>query len=194
MLRVAVGKRDTVALLVQPGGEMNGDRRLADSAFAICDYDNHAPHHILHEGMLASIIYGWLTRRLAGEMGCRHAGLLASKHDHMTSCRSADKPDCRPDVKKAIRHVSMHARWQADQCGRNDRQSCWHVSKQTCKSSEWCDVKTAAGTHAMSAAWRVGHARPVSLSARGHAISHSCRLAVMQDRPTAGMPEGGHVS
>ena len=42
MLGVAVGERDAVPLLVQPGGEMDGERRFADAPLGICDHDNHA--------------------------------------------------------------------------------------------------------------------------------------------------------
>ena len=41
MLGVAVGERDAVPLLVQPGGQVNGERRFADAAFGICNHDNH---------------------------------------------------------------------------------------------------------------------------------------------------------
>ena len=40
MLRVAIGERDAVPLLVQPGGQVNGERRFADASFGIRDHDN----------------------------------------------------------------------------------------------------------------------------------------------------------
>ena len=61
VLRVAIGERDGVPLLVQPGGQVNGERRFADAAFGICDYDNHVSDHIPPADMLASNMCGRLT-------------------------------------------------------------------------------------------------------------------------------------
>jgi len=41
LLGVAIGERNAVPLLVQPGGEMNGDGRFPDSALGIGDGNNH---------------------------------------------------------------------------------------------------------------------------------------------------------
>jgi hypothetical protein len=61
MLGVAVGERDGVPLLVQPGGQVDGECRFADPALGICDNDNHATDHTPAAGMLASNMCSKLT-------------------------------------------------------------------------------------------------------------------------------------
>ena len=64
MLGVAIGERDGVALVMKPGGQVNGERRFADPAFGICNHDNHATDLTLFADMLAS--------NICSKMACQH--------------------------------------------------------------------------------------------------------------------------
>jgi hypothetical protein len=72
-----------VPLLVQPGGEVNGDGRFADTAFGICDHDNHDPDTTTPAGTSASIMCITLESQNEGIMAVRHdstyGGILSGR-------------------------------------------------------------------------------------------------------------------
>ena len=112
MLRVAIGERDGVPLLMQPGGQVNGKCRFADTAFGICDHDNHGPDHTPLAGWLASNMCiippgqqesqraswqestqaWWQASALAGKMASPHLGMNARRHDGRKTGQRSSKP------------------------------------------------------------------------------------------------------
>ena len=115
MLRVAVGEHDAVPLLVQPGGQVNGERRFAHAALGICDHDNHAADTTPLAGMLASIMCITSTRNHPGKQAIRVALKLADWQRRQTVRSSANKAVCRTVGKHAGR---MPCRTDCLQAGR----------------------------------------------------------------------------
>ena len=88
---VSQSASDAVPLLVEPGGEMDGEGRFADAALGICD-DDGGPACAIDFDRLASLksvrpagaedmASGLSSRRLAGHSSCRQEG--------RTKCRQA---------------------------------------------------------------------------------------------------------
>ena len=86
MLRVAIGERDLVALLVQPGGEMDGKGAFAHTALGICDNDNHVADTTRPCGLMASNLFmRQFANMSADKLTCQPVSMLTRKHVNKSS-------------------------------------------------------------------------------------------------------------
>ncbi|HVX16319.1 MAG TPA: hypothetical protein VHC22_34350 [Pirellulales bacterium] len=77
-----------MALLMEPGGQVNGERRFADSALTVGNGDNHgATLHHLPASWQALFAASCLER----ELGCEHESLHATLNDGV-------KAGCHPNM------------------------------------------------------------------------------------------------
>jgi hypothetical protein len=91
MLGVAIGQGNGMPLLMQPGGQVNGQCRFADTAFGISDYDNHAPNDTTLAVMLASNM----------------CIMLSGQHDNMMACKPASQLSANRESNLARQHLSF---------------------------------------------------------------------------------------
>ena len=87
-LGVAVGEDDGVALLEEPGGEVDGERRLPYPAFCISDGDDHDRDARPARGRLASNI-----SRQPGQHVCRTHGRAAARPVDLPTTHPTDNTD-----------------------------------------------------------------------------------------------------